>query len=100
MAKESHSRGHAAMSGGRRSKPKSGGKKPHTMTIRHGKSGGHIVTHHFLPDETGAAPEPEDHVIPDKAALLAHIDQNTPDQPAPTAAPPDAGGEAQPQVGL
>ena len=32
----------------------------------------------------------EEHILPDKASLMQHIDENTPDVPAPQAAPPDA----------
>ena len=85
--KESHSnsRSKAAL-GGKKSKS---GKHPHEIRIRHGKNGGHIVTHHFAADENGATPEPEENVLPDKASLMQHIDQNVPDNPAPSAAPPE-----------
>jgi NADH dehydrogenase/NADH:ubiquinone oxidoreductase subunit G len=52
------------------SKKKSSSKKRHVhrMEIRHGASGGHIITHHFKPeeDENGAmqTPESEEHVMP------------------------------------
>ena len=89
MAKSaSSSRAHAVLGGHGKAKSK-GGKKPNHITIRHGKSGGHVVTHHFEPDESGVMPPEEEHVMPDKAALMAHLDQNIPDQPAPQAAPPD-----------
>ncbi len=95
MAKStSSSRAHSVLGG--HSKPKSKGKHPHHITIRHGKSGGHVVTHHFEPDETGSMPPEEEHVMPDKASLMAHLDSNIPDTPAPMAAPPDASAAAGP----
>jgi hypothetical protein len=94
------SRAKSAMSGSRRSGGKKSGKKPHEIRIRKGKSGGHIVTHHYQPDETGTAPEPEEHVMPDQASLLSHIAANTDSQPAPQATPaPDASAQAGPPAG-
>ena len=91
MTKESSSRAHSVLGGHSKSKSKSSkGKKPHRMSIRNGKSGGHIVTHHFEPDESGMASPDEEHVMPDKASMMAHIDANTDDNPAPMAPPPDA----------
>ncbi len=100
MAKNSGStsRAHAVLGGSHKSKSKSG-KKPHHISIRHGKSGGHIVTHHFEPDESGVAQPSEDHVMPDKASLMDHIDQNVPDNPAPMSPPPDASAAAGPGAG-
>src|SRR5271170_6333265 len=90
MAKEAPSRGKAALGGSRRSKPS--GKKPHSIHVRRGKSGGFIATHHHKPDETGATPEPEDHVIPDLAGLQNHMADQMGDQSAaPAPAPPQAG---------
>lgn len=97
--KHSSSRAHSVLGGHSKAKSKSKGKHPHHITIRHGKSGGHIVTHHFEPDETGSMPPEEDHVMPDKASLMEHLDQNIPDTPAPMAAPPDAGAAAGPGAG-
>lgn len=89
--------------GGGKSKSKKSG-HPHEIRIRKGKSGGHIVTHHFQPDETGASPEPEEHVMPTQDALLDHIAQNTDNQAAPMpaqAANPAAGaGGAAPPTGM
>ena len=94
MAEKSHSgssRASHVLGGKGKSKSKSkGGKTPHKISIRHGKSGGHVVTHHFEPDETGVAQPDEEHIMPDKAALMDHIDQNVPDNPAPQAPTPDA----------
>jgi hypothetical protein len=110
MAEKSHgsSRAKAVLGGKGKSKSK-GGKKPHHLTIRHGKSGGHIVTHHFEPDEDGMAQPDEEHVLPDKSSLLDHIDQNVPDNPAPPPTPepapspapaPAAGGAAPAPAGM
>jgi len=81
--KNESSRSKAGMGGGKKSSSK--GKHPHEIHIRHGKSGGHIVRHKFAPADDGTTPEDEEHVLPDKAALLAHIDQNVPDQSAQAA---------------
>ena len=92
MAEKSHSgSSRASHVLGGKGKPKSkskGGKAPHKISIRHGKSGGHIVTHHFEPDETGMAQPDEEHIMPDKAALMQHLDANIPDNPAPQAPAP------------
>ena len=95
-----------SMMGGGHSEKKKSGKKPHSIHIRRGKSGGYIAQHHFKPsgDASDAMQEPEEHVIPDKEALLEHIDQNMGDQgaageqqaqptspaPAPQGPPPPA----------
>lgn len=98
---EQHSRAKSAMSGSSKKKPvKKSGKKPHRIEIRRGHSGGHIVTHHFQPDETGMTPESEDHVMPDQASLLSHIAANTDNQPVPQAPPPDAAAAAGPPAGV
>lgn len=95
MAKEV-SRGHSAMGGGHKSKSKSkGGKHPHEIHIRHGKSGGFIVRHSHKPDaDTGIMPEEDEHVLPDQASLLQHVQDNTDSQPAMQAPSPDQGGGA------
>jgi hypothetical protein len=91
--KHSNSRAHSVMGGTHKSKSKSkSGKKPHSMHIRRGKSGGFIVQHHHEPDDAGMTPPPDDHVVPDMASLQSHIADNMGDQgaaPAP-APPPDA----------
>lgn len=98
MAEKTHSgssRASHVLGGKGKSKSKSSGKHPHRLTISHGKSGGHKVVHSFLPDESGVAQPDEEHILPDKASLMQHIDANTPDVPAPQAAPaPDAGASA------
>src|ERR1017187_7031499 len=101
MAEEKHSRAKSAMSGGSKKKSsEKSKKKPHRIEIRRGHSGGHIVTHHFSPDETGMAPESEEHVMPDQASLLQHIAANTDNQPvAPQGPPPDASAAAGPPAG-
>jgi len=89
-----HSRTKSAMGGSHKSK--SGG-KPHSIHARRAKSGGFIATHHHKPDENGAMPEPEEHVLPDMESLQAHMASNMGDQPpAPPAAPPAAAGGAAP----
>lgn len=91
MAEKSHSgssRASHVLGGKGKSKSKSSKKHPHKLTISHGKSGGHKVIHSFLPDESGVAQPDEEHILPDKASLMQHIDENTPDVPAPQAAPP------------
>ena len=94
--KHSTSRAHSVLGGSHKSKSKGKGKKPHHISIRHGKSGGHIVTHHFEPDASGTAQPDEEHIMPDKAALMDHLDQNIQDQPAPQAPPPDASAQQAP----
>ena len=99
--KTESSRAKSGMGGGKKSSS-SKGKHPHETHIKHFKNGGHVVSHHFPPDEDGSMPEPEEHVMPDKEALLAHLAQAVPDNgaaqtppPAPTpqaaAAPPPQG---------
>ena len=116
MAKESHgsSRAKSVLGGhGSKSKSKSSkGKKPHELHIRAGKSGGHIVRHSFKPDaDTGESPEDEEHVLPDQASMLQHVEENTDNNPAPPPAPdpaaaagpapaPAAGGAAAPPPGM
>ena len=92
MAEKSHtsSRSKAVLGGKGKSKSKGSKHHPHEIRIRKGKSGGHIVTHHELPDDSGVAPEPEEHVMPDQDALLQHIQQNTDNSPAPQASDPNA----------
>jgi len=92
MSEKSHgsSRASHVLGGKGKSKSKSSKKHPHRLTISHGKSGGHKVVHSFAPDESGMTQPDEEHILPDKASLMQHIDENTPDVPAPQAAPPDA----------
>lgn len=99
MSEKSHgsSRASHVLGGKGKSKSKSSSKKhPHHLTISHGKSGGHKVIHSFEPDEDGMTQPDEEHILPDKASLMQHIDENTPDVPAPQAPTPDAsaGGSA------
>lgn len=89
MSKSSGSSRASHVLGGK-GKSKSSKKHPHRLTISHGKSGGHKVVHSFAPDENGMTQPDEEHILPDKASLMQHIDDNTPDVPAPQAAPPDA----------
>ena len=91
--KETSSRGKSGMGGGKKSSKKSG-KKPHSIHVRRGKSGGFIAEHHFKsssPEEM--APETEEHVLPDVQALQAHMADHMgdqPDQQAESAPPPQA----------
>jgi hypothetical protein len=89
-------RAKSGMGGSKKSKHKSG-TKPHRIEIRHGKSGGHIVTHHFQPDENGMAQPSEEHVMPDQASLLDHIAQNT-DNQAVAPSPDASAAQAPPQA--
>lgn len=74
-------------------------KKVHKMEIRHGASGGYIVTHHQKPKAESmmsGAQEPQEHVIPDAEALQQHVAANMGDsEPAPGASPDQAAGAAQ-----
>ena len=112
MAEKSHgsSRAKAVLGGKGKSKSK-GGKKPHSIHIKRGHSGGFIVTHHHAPSDDGSQQEPEDNVVPDLAALHDHVDQSmgdqaaapppTPPEPAPSPAPaPAAGGAAPAPAGM
>jgi len=100
MAEHHSSRATSGMSGKKSSK--SGGKKsshkPHSIHVRRGKSGGFVAEHHFKNDSPDQmAPESEEHVLPDMAALQDHMAQNMGDQgPAPAAPPaPDPSQTAQ-----
>jgi hypothetical protein len=97
MAKSSSSRAHSVL-GGSHKKSKSKGKKPHSMHVKRGKSGGFIVTHHHAPDEAGMAPAPDDHVVPDMSALQSHIADNMGDQ-GPAAPPSPDMSQAGPGAG-
>jgi hypothetical protein len=76
------------------SNKKSSSKKRHVhrMEIRHGASGGHIITHHFKPeeDENGnmQTPESEEHIMPPSEGnemLAQHVAEHM--APPPEAAP-------------
>ena len=99
MSETKHSSSRAKATMGSKKSGKKSGKKPHSMHIKRGKSGGFIVEHHHQADDGDMTPEPEDHVVPDLASLHDHIDQNMGDQePAPSPdmsqATPAAGGPA------
>jgi hypothetical protein len=97
MAKEKSSRATHGMGGGGKKSSSKSGKHPHETHIRHIKSGGHIVRHSFKSDaDTGEAPEDEEHIMPDKAALMQHLQDTVPDNGAAQAAPPDASAAAPP----
>ena len=101
MAKEeTHSRSHAGM-GGKKSSSKKSGKKPiHETHIRHYKSGGHEVTHHFKEDDGTVTPG-DPAMMADKAALMAHLQSTVPDNGSAQAAPPspDMSQAAPPSAG-
>jgi hypothetical protein len=92
------SRGKSGMGGGKKSSKKSG-KKPHSLHIKRGHSGGFVVTHRHMPDETGATQPDEEHVVPDMESLHDHLDSTMGDQgPAPQAPPPEAQAAPAPQA--
>ena len=47
----------------------------HEMRVRHGKSGGYIVSHHS-PDNAMDGSGPDEYPIQDMAGLQSHIDQH------------------------
>jgi hypothetical protein len=83
---------------GKKSSKKSG--HIHETHIRHYKSGGHEVTHHYKDDAGNITPGDPD-MMADKAALMAHLQNTIPDngsaQAAPTG-PPQAADASQQQV--
>lgn len=100
MAKETSSRAKNGMGGAKRSSKKSG-KKPHSIHVHRGKSGGFLAEHHF--DNSGKGPDeppdlPETHVIPDQASLADHMASQMGDQPPAPQAPPEQ-AQAGPQAG-
>ena len=108
--KNTSSRGKSAMGGSKSKSKQKSGKKPHSIHVRRGKSGGFIAEHHFKaskPDEM--TPETEEHVLPDIQSLQDHMAQNMGDQPdqeaeasapPPPAAPPQAQQAAPPAPGM
>jgi hypothetical protein len=95
MSKVTGSRAVRAMGSEKKEKGKSSKKsKIHRMEIRHAASGGYIVTHHQKPaadSMLGGAQEPEEHAVPDVAALQQHVAANMGDgAPAPAAPPAEA----------
>ena len=87
MAEKTKSRASHVLGGGHKTSSKSG-KKPHSIHIRRGKSGGFISEHHHLPDEDGSMNPPEEHVHPDMASLMSSIQSNMGDQGAAPAGSP------------
>lgn len=83
-------RGESVMSGSKpkpKTKKKKAGKKPvHEMNIRHAANGGFIAKHSFKPSPEDAAPQDEEHAIPDMDALHQHMDDHM--SMPPPAAPP------------
>lgn len=81
------SRGKSALSGSGHSKSKKSGKKAHGIHVRRGKSGGYILKHDPIPDETGMTTQDE-HVAPDMQSMIAHLQDHFSDQPDAQVAPP------------
>ena len=95
MASEKSSRASHVMGGRSKKSGKKSSKKPHSIHVRRGKSGGFIAEHHFKNTDPGEMnPEPEEHVLPDISSLQDHMAQHMGDQPdqqaepAPEPAPP------------
>jgi hypothetical protein len=80
MAKNVHDVAAEALGKGHESKPKKEGKGKHPkeVHVRRGASGGYIAKHLHEPGEDGQMPPEngEEHVLPDKAAMLAHMDEH------------------------
>jgi hypothetical protein len=88
MAETKHSSSRAKAAMGSKKSGKKSGKKPHSLHIKRGKSGGFIVTHHHKPSDDGSPTDDEDHVIPDLDSLHNHVDDTMGDQePAPAPSP-------------
>ncbi|SRR6266568_837115 len=51
-------------------------KKSKGIHIRHGASGGFIAKHDAMPKEDGSMGDMEEHVLPNRAAVHAHIDEH------------------------
>jgi hypothetical protein len=78
------------MGGPRKKKAKSkrkGGRHVHEMRIRHAANGGYIVRHEFRPRPGEIAQEPEEHAVPDLAALQDHVGEHM-ETPPPQAQGP------------
>lgn len=94
------SRAKSGMGGksGKKSSKKSG--HIHETHIRHYKSGGHEVTHHYKDDAGNITPGDPD-MMADKASLMAHLQNTIPDNGAAQAAPagpPQAADASQQQA--
>lgn len=98
MSKSSRSK--SVLGGGSKSKSSGGHKKPHSVHVKHGASGGYIATHHFKHKPGEEPQESEDHVLPDQDAMLAHMAENMPEEQgemqggAPQGAAPDPAAPA------
>lgn len=103
MSKVEGARAMRAMGAEKKEKGSSKGeKKVHKMEIRHGASGGYIVTHHQKPKAESmmsGAQEPQEHVIPDAAALQQHVAANMGDSESAQGASPDPTAQAAPDQG-
>lgn len=87
MAKASRAK--TAMGGGSKKDKKKKGKKAHKMSIRRSANGGYIAENHYQPEQAGgAAPEPEEHALPDMDSLLGHVSDHM--------APPAQEGQQEP----
>lgn len=78
-------RGESAMSGEKKKSKKRSKKRPIEMRLRHAASGGYIAKHSFKPGPGEAAPEDEEHAIPDLDSLHDHIDNHFSAPPKPQA---------------
>src|SRR5271167_443277 len=97
MAKSDvYSKAASSMSG--KSKSSSKGKEISHITVKAGASGGHAITHHHTDPEKHAD---ETHIAPNKAAMLAHMAANAPDNgptPDATGAPDATAGAPDPNA--
>lgn len=67
-----------------------GKRKPHSVHVKRGKSGGFVATHHHPTGET------EEHVLSNKKQMLRHMAENMGDQPVSGTPPEEMPGQ-QPQ---
>jgi hypothetical protein len=71
---------------GGKSKKKKSGKVKH-MHIRHATSGGYIVGHDMAQTPGQPMQEPEEHAVPDIAALQSHVQEHMQEPPEQEQAP-------------
>src|SRR5258708_596253 len=85
--------------GGKSSKKKSKKKKLKSMRVSHADNGGYIAQHEPAPEEGAsagaAAPQQEQHIIPDMDALKAHMEDHM-SQPGQGDGGGDGGGQPAP----
>lgn len=91
MSKVEGGRAMRAMAGSEKKEKSKSSKKVHKMEIRHAANGGYIVEHKHKPSPESmmSQQEPEEHQIPDVAALQQHVADNMGDS-APAEAPQGA----------